>query len=396
MESTPGTHSASEASPAGPTQAPQSAARAPSVASDARPPDEETPAERRWHIAPEGYLRGGYEYVQPDPDLDFVGHNFGFVLANARVGLRGERIDAGLSFLVSAEGAADLGGPINTPEGHLGVRLRDAWLRWDFAPWIGVTLGQLKVPFMAGWLVSSTGLLFASRAVGLEGVPVGRGYETRGIDIERELGLMLSAKDPLELGGDLRLGYFAMLFNGNGDNELIDDNGRPAVAGRLELHWGHWVRLGAAVLFNSRTEGPLPDRFDEEDLGVTGDLRVRVEDLEVMAEITQVTTSFPTVATADRSRLEFHAQAGYGLPFVPFPVVLAYRFAYYDPWQSGGTDGAVDLSSFELMYHTVGFRLDHPDASLGLTAWLDYTFTVESPARSVRNDRLQVMAQLVF
>ena len=48
------------------------------------------------------------------------------------------------------------------------------------------------------------------------------------------------------------------------------------------------------------------------------------------------------------------------------------------------------------MYHTVGVRLARPVAALGLTAWLNYTFTLENAARQVDNDRLQVIVQLSF
>jgi hypothetical protein len=118
--------------------------------------------------------------------------------------------------------------------------------------------------------------------------------------------------------------------------------------------------------------------------------------IEFVAHFTWLQTVQETVGSPTVARMELHFDGGYALPFVPFPLVVNYRFAYYDPWQNGGNDGGVDLSTFELMYHTVGLRLAHPVAALGITAWLNYTFTIESSARQVDNDRLQAVVQVAF
>lgn len=352
--------------------------------------------EAGWQLRPIGLIRTGYEYVFDDPRYDFVGDNGGFILGNARVGIAGAAPDYGFSFRVNLEGAVATGGLANTPEADLTAALRDAFIRWDFLDFLGVQIGQFKVPFMAGWLGRDGALPFASRAVGLDGVPVGRGFETPGIRVDRELGLTLGSDGPVYVAGDFGIGYYVTAFNGNGINELLNDNVRPAVAGRFELYWAQYARLGAGVLWNSRTEGPLPDRFDEEDLGFSADLSVDVVGIEFVGHMTLMQTSYPTAGLQDRLRLEFHLQAGYDLPFIDFPFVVGYRFAYYDPWQSGGAGGPVDLSAFELMYHTVGLRLEHPVADLRLTAWLNYTFTIETDPRSLDNDRIEVLFQVAF
>ncbi len=351
--------------------------------------------EEGWDLEPYGFIRAGYEYVMNDARYDFVGENDGFILGSARAGLQGRSDRWGLSFRISAEGAADLRGVVNSPEGELGVRMRDVYMQWDFLSWMGLRLGQFKVPFMAGWLGRDGALPFASRAVGLDGVPVGRGFETPGIVYDRELGLRLGSPAPTYFG-DFGLAYYLTAFNGNGANEILNDNGRLALAGRVELYYLDWVRLGGGMLWNSRTEGPLPDRFDEEDLGFSADVTVQAYGVEFVGHFTLVDTTFETVANPTRQRLEFHLQGGYLLPFVPIPLVVNYRFAYYDPWQNGGAGGGVDLSTFELLYHTVGLRIHHPAEALGLTAWLNYTFTIENAARQVDNDRLEVIVQLTF
>ncbi len=368
-------------------------------ASEAEPaeagdPEEPEADDGGWEFRPNGFVRAGYEYVFDDPRYDFVGDNAGFVLGNARVGVAGRWPAHGLSFRINVDGAAVTSGLANTPEAQLSVALRDAWIRWDFLEFLGAQIGQFKIPFMAGWLGRDGALPFASRAVGLDGVGVGRGFEQSGIVLDREIGLTLGSPGPVFVAGDFGVGYHLSVFNGNGINEALNDNVRPAVAGRVELFWTRNARIGAGVLWNSRTVGPLPDRLDEEDVGFSADLSVEVIGIEVFGHFTLLSTSYPTSGLDPRQRLEFHVQAGYDLPFIEFPFVVGYRFAYYDPWQSGGANGPVDLSAFELMYHTVGLRMEHPVEEVGLTLWLNYTFTVETEARSLDNDRIEAIVQL--
>ncbi|MGE0790707.1 MAG: porin [Sandaracinaceae bacterium] len=368
----------------------------PAEAGDDDDDDEDDDHEPGFVIAPTGFIRTGYEYVLDDPRYDFVGDNSGFILGNARLGVRGAAPAYGISFVITVDGAVAAHSLANTPQADLAVALRDALIRWDFVDFLGVTVGQFKIPFMAGWMGADGALPFASRAVGLDGVPVGRGFETPGIVVDRELGLSVGSNGPVFVAGDFGLGYYATVFNGNGIDQLLNDNVAPAVAGRLELYWTRDVRVGGAVMWNARTVGSLPDRFEEQDLGVSADITARFVGIELYGHFTMMTTSFVTTGAQDRMRLEVHGSAGYDLPFIDFPFVIAYRFAYYDPWQSGGGGGPVDLGAFELMYHTVGLRVEHPVDDIRLTGWLNYTFTVETDARSLLNDRLEVIVQLAF
>jgi hypothetical protein len=227
-------------------------------------------------------------------------------------------------------------------------------------------------------------------------VLVGRGLEEPSIAVGRQIGIMLSPKDPIAIG-PLGLAYYAMLMSGNGINQGLDDNGEPAVVARLELSYEEIATLGGAFLYNPRTTGTLPDLFDEDDIGVAADLHVEVWALELAAQLVYLTTSFDTTGTEDRSRLGWHAELGFHFEAIsPVPIILAYRFAHYEPWLGRDDGDPAGLSATGLRYHTIGIRADYPDDDVGLAAFVSYTFTDEDEGRELDNNRLQIMAQLAF
>lgn len=352
-------------------------------------PKPETPPDRPWLFSVFGYLRAGYDHTMKDSRYDFIGRNNGFVLDSARVGIDGRNTRFDLAWRISAEGAADIPVGPNTPAGTLSIRLRDAFGRWDPVPWLGVQAGQFKAPFQEEELRGTNDLLFASRAVGIEGVPVGRGFETPGIALDRQLGVMLSPAKPI--GGDLGANYYLMVMNGNGANQLLDDNGKLGLVARTELQYLRYARVGAAVFRNDRTVGTLPNLYDEEDLGLTGDVSVRVSGLDAFGSITRLRTTFPTVGTSARVQLAFHAQVGWRFMFEHFYVTPAYRYAYFHPWQSGGDEG---FDTFRIQHHTFGIRSGN--LRIPIQAWLNYTLTVEEAGRRLGNDRIELLGQVTF
>lgn len=346
---------------------------------------------KTWDLTPFGYLRAGLDYTLKDDRYSFIGRNNGFVLDSARVGLDGHAADFWhLAFRISIEGASDELSNPNTPIGNLSVRLRDAFARWDPSPYIGVQAGQFKAPFQEEELRGTNTLLFASRAVGVEGVGPGRGFQTPGIQLDRQVGAMLSPSQPIG-GAAVAASYYLMVMNGNGANQLLDDNGHFGVVGRTELGIYDYVRIGAGVFHNDRTVGEPPNLYNESDTGLTGDLSLKVAGLQAMAAVTHVRTVFPTVGVSARVQLAFQAQAGYKFEFDNWHIGPAYRFAYFHPWQSGGADG---FEAFRLQYHTVGIRTGL--TKLPLQAWLNYTLTGEGEGRKLDNDRIEFMGQVTF
>jgi hypothetical protein len=343
-----------------------------------------------------GYVRAGYESVANDPNYAFVGQNDGFILHHARLGHQGHNAAYNLSYQVSFEGAADFADGINTPQGHLDVRLRDAFMRWDPSPYVGVQVGQFRAPLIGEELRGNAGLLFVGRAVGIDGVATGRGFQQAGLAVDRQVGVMLSPAKPITIAGDVSASYFLMAANGNGANQTLDDNGKPAFVGRVEINYGDLVTLGGGAMLNPRTEGDLPNLIEEDDLTIAADLLVTVAGAEVFGQFVQRTTSFETIgATEDRKQQSIHAQIGYEIPTC-IPLVPAYRFAMFNPWASGGDSEGADLEALKLTYHTVGLRVIHPQRELGLSLYLNYTLTGEETARELENDRFEALVQLLF
>lgn len=342
-----------------------------------------------WEYGAYGFLRLAYDYTQTDDHYDFVGRNNGFVLDGARVGVQVRRKDHHLVARVSVEGAADPQVSPNTPIGTLNVRLRDAFLRWDPWSFVGIQAGQFKAPFQDEELRGAQDFMFASRSVGVAGVPSGRGFQTSGIQLDRQLGVMLSPER--RIGGDVGVAYYLMLMNGNGQNQLLDDNGKPGFVARTEVGWLEYVRAGAALFYNARRVGAPPNLYDEDDLGLTADLTARFKGAEVAGTFTRLRTVYPTVGTGARVQLAYTIQGAYRFDVPGVWIAPGYRYAYFHPWQDGGAKG---FEVYALRYHTAGVRLGH--RTLPIQAWLNYTFTVEDADRRLDNDRLEILAQVTF
>ena len=150
-----------------------------------------------------------------------------WLVRRARLGLRG---------WIAGWMRADLEGDF----GRGDARLTDGYVTLAFAPGLTLRVGQYKKPFNAHELVSSRELLVAER----DGSPRGTsgptpdglvddlGYSNRDIGIEWD-------------GRSGRLGWAAGFWNGSGDNEAEDDDGKQ-IAGRLNVAVvPGWVASGA-------------------------------------------------------------------------------------------------------------------------------------------------------
>ena len=340
-----------------------------------------------------GIFRSGYDYVQSDPKVDFVGQNSGFFLDLARIGF--EAHTGAVSARISLEGASPHQTAPNTPEGTTRVSLRDAFVHWDVAPAFRIQLGQTKAPWAREELRGVQDRPFATSALGFEGVAAGRGYDQPSLAVDRQLGVLVTTTKPMELG-DFRLDYALMVANGNGRNQLLDDNGKPMFVGRIECGYLSYFTVGAGAYANERRVGTAPNRYDETDVGLVVDAMSKIENLELFATYAQVSTKYPTTGAPDRKQVAWHAQASYRIEWAPMPFALAYRMAHFSPYAQGAAElpGGASLSDFSLDHHTVGVRLFHP--KLPLSLYMNYTVTLEPSARSLANDRLTLLGQFTF
>lgn len=344
-------------------------------------------------VSPFVLFRGGADYVQEDPKVDFVGRNNGFWLDCARIGL--ESTSGSFTTRISFEGASGAQLAPNTPEGSLRVSLRDAFVRWELHPAFAMQLGQAKAPWAREELRGVADRPFATNAVGFEGVSAGRGYDQGSLGLDRQLGLILTTAKPFDLGGFV-FDYALMVANGNGRNQLIDDNGKPLALGRVELGFKQFVTLGAGAYVNDRRVGTAPNQYDESDTGVLVDLMSKIENLELFATYAQVTTKYPTTGAPDRKQIAWHAQASYRVEWAPMPFSVGYRVAHFSPYAQGAAvlPGGAQLSDYDLDHHTFGVRVFHPTQPVSLYA--NYTLTLEPTGRSLANDRATLLAQLTF
>ncbi len=179
-----------------------------------------------------------------------------------------------------------------------------------------------------------------------------------------------------------------------GDNQALDDNGKPAYYTRLEVSWGELVTLGGAWHLNQRSR-QLRNTVavtETKQTGLAGDLLLRVAGVEVFTQFAQVKTEHDTIPNPTQTSRALSAQLSYAIELSMVTLRPAYRFAQLEPFTD--SDAVADLTQRKVQYHTLGLRADHPDTALSLH--LNYTMTGEESQNELDNDRFEAIAQLVF
>lgn len=150
-----------------------------------------------------------------------------WLMRRARLGLRGWI-------------AGWIRGDVEGDFGRGSPRLTDGYLTLGFAPVLTIRAGQYKKPYNAHELISSRELLVAER----DGAPRGTGGATPDGLVDdlgysnRDIGVEWDGKSG-------RLGWAAGFWNGSGDNESEDDDGKQ-IAGRLDVEVAPgWTVSGA-------------------------------------------------------------------------------------------------------------------------------------------------------
>jgi hypothetical protein len=217
-------------------------------------------------------------------------------------------------------------------ERDLLIPLRDAYMTWQFHRDIGVRFGQMKVPYGAQRVTSSSALQFVDRS-----------SVTAEFNLDRDIGTYLLSEDLGGLGGVFQ--YQLGVFGGRGRNRFggLDSAlfaGRVIVCpfGRFDnLSEGDFTRslqprlaIGASGAYNldsnrarSTHENVLRvARFDF--LHLEADLTFKWAGLSMVSEVFFRQSEQPlesgvidgeTVTEYARSGWGWYAQAGYMLPF---------------------------------------------------------------------------------
>jgi hypothetical protein len=357
-------------------------APAPAVTSLPAAP-EPRPSEPRFTWQPFGFLRAQYIAVQDDPNVAFVGRDDGFELQNARIGVRGE-LDGRVAFAIAFDGAIDERTQVNTPQGKLGVGLRDAFADVALAGRLAVRAGFFHAVVDPQALVGDTARELVDQPIESRGMRATEGYQTPGLPPGRSLGAAIRL-DPEAPADGVGLGFELAVQNGADEFSSNNDNDKPAVSAAViaRLPRGGWGM--AAARYNPRTVGNLPFRQDETDLQGTAGLRVVLGPVALDGGVIVQRTTFPTTGGPAQNAYGGHAQAMVTLP-VALPLSVGYRFGILDPSSLITTD--------RVMEHTAGAVLGLPRYRMRVQ--LQLVHVVEQAARELRNDRAQLAAELVL
>ena len=330
-----------------------------------------------------GYAKAGFGYQQADPIVDYIGHSNGFQMAGARLEIIARPVEAA-EVVLSVEGALD------RPEDKMGVSgeklvsLRDAYLKYEFFPFVVVTLGQFKAPFSAEALVSDSDLVFFDRSIATRGLLPPEGYAADGISLDRQVGVSLSSARLAF--GPVGLRYALGLFNGNGANRLLNDNQDLTPVGRLSVDFRDRIAVGFAAYQNPRTVGERPDLLQEKDTALTADLSADIAGVRVLAAYTTRQRDYLTITPQPPSDDAWSALAQISWRHEGTGIEPAYRFALLNPSELAGFE--------QVTHHTIGLNWKPSDKPLRVFA--AYTLRREKAERKLTNDGVSLGAQLNF
>ncbi len=355
-----------------------------------------------------GYLQARYQNIRDDKRVQqFVGRNDGFSLSNARLnlGLKREKLRA----FFSLEGARERREPLNRAQGDTRTMILDAYMDYELSRYLTARFGRFKPAYDANEWESTAGLLFADRALESRGVLGVEGLNVAGLSLTRQTGLQLLSGIPFTK--DVTLNIIASVTNGNSFDQFSNDNESLAYTGRVFLkarvNKKIKLRVGGGAYLNDVTSGELPDLVSERRVGFTGDARLKVYGLTAQGQwMRQATKALDVPSEPERTGEGFHVEAGFD--FGAFDkhlkgIMPAYRFARYDPTasvSSTSTDAALSaaLDADEVTHHTIGLNwmVNKGKFDLPLKLQLNYTFAGEQEARKIKNDRLDVLVQMMF
>ncbi|MCC7108191.1 MAG: hypothetical protein IT382_02790 [Deltaproteobacteria bacterium] len=400
------------AAPAEAAPAP-AAAEAPAVAPPpAEPAKPEAPCEGKLvcfstdkvALWPKLRVRTGYQFVEADPQILYVGANDGFSIDQARLGAEGSMV-GGVGFKLTVEAASLLPGSApNAAVTPLIGALRDAWVSWTPSPWLALQAGQQYMP--ADWEggdVEAT-LPFSSKSVVSAGVRPGHGVAVAGLSPARQVGLVVGSAPDAEVAG-VGIEYRLGVANGNGLNQSGNDNKWPAAFLRTGVGFADgMVKVGLGGRFNPRTTGTLPNLYTEADAVGFADVALRAVGLDLVLAGSYRQTALATLVpdlsnpAGQESGAGLMGFVGYNVALPDLPLLgagwqlkPALRSSFYDPSSSFQTD--------QLLETTLGVRLSGPE-NMPAALFLDGTVLTELgdlgagvAARDLSNNRLTLMFQ---
>jgi hypothetical protein len=373
-----------------------------------------------WTFTWGGYVHVAYRWIDQPQNYNLTGKNNGFQLESARLGANVEYKQQ-LAVRISFEGASEDRINQSFPGGTLTARLRDAYITWAPLVYVRASIGQMQTPWDLDSMRSNSELPFVSYSVPAEGVQPGEGRAVRGMGQDRNIGLSLHSGD-IHLGSQASMRYSLFIGNGNGQNQVLNDNNLPAIFGRVEFaFWGKrgappdaiapmrartdgplpLFGFGVAAQWNPRTTGNPPDLINETDTGAAADLIAAFYGVDLEAGLLYLKTTHDTLsAVPDVEKFGWWAHLRYTLPRIPLEIAIGYRIASYAPRAHLQTSAPTPAeATFDdnqaLLYHTFGVTV-RPTRTFPMHLDLNYTITQENGPNALNNDRVEADVVAVF
>jgi hypothetical protein len=372
-----------------------------------------------WQFSWGGYVHVAYRWIDQPQNFNLTGKNSGFQLEQARLGAN-VQYRGMLAVRISFEGASEDRINQSFPGGTLSARLRDAYITWAPFVYVRASIGQMLTPWDLDSMRSNAELPFVSFSVPVEGVQPGEGRAVRGMGQDRNIGLSLHSGD-IHLGSMASMRYAFFVGNGNGQNQVVNDNNLPAIFARAEFaFWGKrgipadvvqpmrartdgklpWLNLGIAAQWNPRTTGNPPDLINETDVGTAVDVIAAFYGVDLEGGLLYLKTTHDTLSSIpDVERLGWWAHLRFTIPRLPVEITPGYRIASYSPRAHLSTSVAPDEaqrdSDLSLLYHTFGLTV-RPTRSFPMHLTVNYTLTQESGPNVLNNDRVECDVVAVF
>lgn len=329
-----------------------------------------------------GFARVGVFYAFPFREEQLVGGNGGFRLADFRLNFDFRPINK-LTVYASVEFAAPLVDPNDPLTGRRIVDLRDAFVEYEICRGFLVKAGQFRPPYWAEMLMSDGSIPFVSRSVLASGFNPPDAYGPRThLAPDRQLGVQASSK---RLGNDtIGFKYAVGVFNGNGQNQLFNDNNMVNPVGRVEVDYAETVTLGVNAGFNVLTSGVRPNRLSTNTFDYGVDLEAHKWGFQLMGGFLGRSSTYsfaglqPDSSMGAMGQLRyFHEDTG---------LEGAARFAFYEPSKAQADDTVNELAVM------VGWR----PFKLPFRVLAQYTHRDEERLVSYPNDSVDLMLHAIW
>lgn len=329
-----------------------------------------------------GFARVGVFYTVPFQEEQLVGGNGGFRVADFRLGLDFHPIEK-FSVYTSIELAAPLVDANDPLTGRRIVDVRDAYVQYEATNFFQIRAGQFRPPYYAEMLASDGSIAFISRSVLAGGFNPPEAYGPRsGLAPDRQVGLQLGSA---RLGGDtIGFKYSVGLFNGNGLNQLFNDNNSVMPVARVEVDLMKRLTLGLNGYYNQRTEGVRPNRLSTNQIAYGADLAAQFGGLNALVAFLGKSSTYSYAGLPSDSSMGglgqvryFHEGTG---------LEGAARFAFYEPSAAQSDDQVMEIAAM------VGWK----PFELPFRVLVQFTHRNEEARATYSNDSVDLMLHAVW